>query len=330
MKLLSVAFVVVVATALPAALFWDMDLSNPQGLTDFAAIAPVIGESGRTGKTSTLPTVFMHGMGDSCFNPGMQSITAAVGKHVGTYSVCVPTGPDQGSDTNNGFFMTMNDNVDVFAKAIMNNTALAGGFNAVGFSQGNSVIRGYIQKYNNPPVSTFLSVHGTVVGVAAFPHCNPVGLLGPVCRILSKFVVGPGAYTELMQKRLFQADYFREADALSHESYKKNSQLAQWNNEGETVDPKINANFAKVKRWAMVKAMKDTMVYPNDGEWWGQFAADGKTRLAMNETEWYTKDLFGLKTADQAGKIMFDSSPGNHLQFTETELFGWVDKYFLE
>ena len=37
----------------------------------------------------------------------------------------------------------------------------------------------------------------------------------------------------------------------------------------------------------MVKAEKDTMVYPNDGEWWGAFDSDGKTRLAMNETEWY-------------------------------------------
>merc|ERR1711934_1266511 len=224
----------------------------------------------------------------------------------------------------------MNDNVDVWAKAIKNETKLAGGFNAVGFSQGNSVIRGYIQKYNDPPVNTFLSVHGTVSGVASFPSCNPSGLLGPVCRLLSKFVVGPGAYTELIQKRLFQADYFRQPDALNHASYKAHSQLAQWNNEGDKVDPTINANFAKVKRWAMIKAMKDSMIYPNDGEWWGSFAADGKTRLAMNETDWYKKDLFGLKTADQAGKIFFNSTTGDHLQFTEAELFGWVDKYFLE
>jgi palmitoyl-protein thioesterase len=279
--------------------------------------------------SSKLPTVFMHGMGDSCFNPGMKSITEAVGKRVGTYSVCIPTGDDLDSDTNNGFFMTMNDNVDAWAKAIANDTNLAGGFNAVGFSQGNSVIRGYIQKYNNPPVSTFLSVHGTVVGVASFPKCNPSGILGPVCKLISRFLVGPIAYTEFVQNKLFQADYFRNPKDLGS-SYKKNSQIAQWNNEGDNVDPTINTNFAKVKRWAMVKAMKDTMIYPNDGEWWGAFDSDGTTRLAMNETEWYKKDLFGLKTADEAGKIMFDSSPGDHLQFTETELFGWVDKYFLE
>ena len=39
-----------------------------------------------------LPIVTAHGMGDSCFNEGMSDITAAVGKHVGTYAVCVPTG----------------------------------------------------------------------------------------------------------------------------------------------------------------------------------------------------------------------------------------------
>ncbi len=26
----------------------------------------------------------------------------------------------------------------------------------------------------------------------------------------------------------------------------------------------------------------------------------------MNETEWYTSDLFGLKTANEAGKIHFE------------------------
>jgi palmitoyl-protein thioesterase len=51
--------------------------------------------------------------------------------------------------------------------------------------QGNSLCRGYIQKYNDPPVANFLSVHGTVSGVAGFPNCDPQGLLGPVCKQLA-------------------------------------------------------------------------------------------------------------------------------------------------
>jgi len=276
-----------------------------------------------------LPTVFMHGMGDSCFNPGMKQITQKTGEHVGSYSVCIPTGATQAEDTNNGFFMTMDKNVEVFAAAIKNDTNLAAGFNAVGFSQGNSVIRGYIQKYNDPPVSTWLSVHGTVVGVASFPHCNPSGLLGPVCKLLDRFLVGPIAYTEFMQNKLFQADYFRDPKQVDSKEYKANSQIAQWNNEGNTVDPTIATNFGKTKRFAMIKAEKDSMIYPNDGEWWGAFDSDGKTRLAMNETQWYQKDLFGLQTAHKAGKIFFNSTKGDHLQFTEAELFGWVDQYFI-
>ena len=272
----------------------------------------------------------MHGMGDSCFNSGMKSITDAVATHLGVYGVCIPTGDTVAKDTNNGFFMTMNDNVDEWAKRVKADPKLANGFNAVGFSQGNSVIRGYIQKYNDPPVSTFLSVHGTVVGVASFPHCNPSGLLGPVCNLIDRYLLGPLAYTKPVQNLLFQADYFRDPHQTTTKNYMANSQIAQWNNEGNTQDPSINANFAKVKRWAMVKAEKDTMIFPNDGEWWGSFDTDGKTRLAMNETQWYQKDLFGLRTADEAGKIMFDSTPGNHLQFTDAELLGFVDKYFLE
>ena len=131
-----------------------------------------------------VPTVTAHGMGDSCFNSGMNEITSIIGSRFGTYAVCVPTG-NRLTDTTNGFFMTMNKNVDVFAERIRADKALSDGFNCVGFSQGNSLCRGYIQKYNDPPVRNFLSVHGTVSGVAGFPDCNPAGLLGPVCKTLS-------------------------------------------------------------------------------------------------------------------------------------------------
>ena len=33
-----------------------------------------------------LPLVVAHGMGDSCYNPGMKSITKATGNHLGVYA----------------------------------------------------------------------------------------------------------------------------------------------------------------------------------------------------------------------------------------------------
>ena len=39
--------------------------------------------------------------------------------------------------------------------------------------------------------------------------------------------------------------------------------------------------------------------------------------LNVTETRLYKEDWIGLKTMDAAGKLVFLSVPGNHLQFTE-------------
>jgi len=226
--------------------------------------------------------------------------------------------------------MNMNENVDVFAKKIKADPKLQGGFNAVGFSQGNSLIRGYIQKYNDPPVKNFLSVHGTVQGVAGFPKCNPskVNDTGStLCRVFDR-ILDLGAYHEIIQNHLFQAGYYRDPRKVETDDYKKYSQIAQWNNEGSIVNATFKENFEKVEQYVMVKAMKDSMIYPNAGEWWGEFAPGGFTTLIdMKDTDWYTKDMFGLKTVDERGDVHFETTSGDHLQFTKKELFGWVDKY---
>merc|ERR1712110_924537 len=125
-------------------------------------------------------------MGDSCFEPGFASVTRAIAKRTGSYAKCIPTGGNIISDTINGFLMSMDKSVDIFAKKIQADPKLKGGFNAIGFSQGNSLIRGYIHKYNDPPVNAFISVHGTIMGVAAFPNCFRQGKpLGLICKALA-------------------------------------------------------------------------------------------------------------------------------------------------
>jgi len=277
--------------------------------------------------SSQLPFVFAHGMGDSCFNPGMKRITKDTAAHVGVYGTCIPTGKNVITDTINGFLMTMDKSVDVFAENIRADPKLAGGFNAVGFSQGNSLIRGYIQKYNDPPVNAVIHVHGTISGVSGFPQCNPAKSI--ICRAVAD-ACGDAAYNPLSQGLLFQVDYFRDPSKISSGGYKKFSQLGEWNNEGETTNPTYATNFGKTNTFVMVKALGDTMVFPNEGEWWGHFKDGSKKEvLTMNQTAWYANDMFGLRTADEAGKLHFETTAGNHLQFTEEQLFGWVDKYIV-
>jgi len=169
------------------------------------------------------------------------------------------------------------------------------------------------------------------MGVAAVPGCFQQGkAMGLVCKAVDE-VLGDLAYTSFAQSVLFQANYFRDPHKTASKAYLTHSQIAAWNNENPAIsNGTLKANFAKTQRFVGVKALHDSMVYPNEGEWWGSMP-DGSfgEPLPMNATKFYQQDLFGLKTASEAGKLAFESTPGDHLQITDEELYGWVDKYFV-
>jgi palmitoyl-protein thioesterase len=283
-------------------------------------------------------------MGDSCFNDGMQGIVKQTSDMLnGVYVVCIPTGKTRHEDTTNGYFLNMDASVDIFATAIQEDPQLQNGFHAIGFSQGNNVIRGYISRYNDPPVDAFLSVNGVNAGVGAVPYCHPKeqeleqeeqdevvvgGLAGGMCDLLME-QASKRAYSEYAQEHSFQANYWRDPRPVEKEAYHEYSQLARWNNEGETLNQTLKDNWAKTNKFVWVMATQDGMVYPKEGEQWG--APDPKDPfnhiLPMNETEWYIQDLFGLRTAQEAGKNYFESFEGDHLQFTMEDFTRWVQTY---
>jgi palmitoyl-protein thioesterase len=330
-------FSVAAADELPPTLqeFVDLAINDPEAAVeeirkmDFPIVQEIAMPTlaAVAASSNGLPTVVGHGMGDSCFNRGMKSITQGIAAKTGTYSTCIPTGGNVLSDTINGFLKTMDNSIDYWAEKIRADPELANGFNCIGFSQGNSQCRGYIQKYNDPPVANFISVHGTVMGVQAFPQCfTQEKKLGLLCRTFAE-VLGDLAYNPLVQNVLYQANYYREQHKVGGKAYLKNSAIAQWNNENpDNVNQTFKDNFIKTK-YAMVKAAKDSMVYPNQGEQWGDIEAGEITE--MSGTAMYQQDLFGLKTVDQAGGVAFEETSGDHLQFTSDELYGWVEKYFM-
>jgi len=283
-------------------------------------------------KNASLPIVVAHGMGDSCYNPGMKSITKAAGDRLGVYSTCIPTASGWALDTIAGFLKNMDASVDYFAKKVQADPSLANGFNAFGLSQGNNVVRGYIAKYNNPPVKNFMSICGINAGVGAFPECSPaIPVVGGVCKVFTE-VLGDLAYNSLVQSILFQANYFRDPTKLQSAAYLKNSMLARWNGETGADMSAEKSNWAKTSKFVWVEGTEDTVVWPREGEQWGQVASTYPKSTAVvpyKETTWYKDDTFGLKTADDAGKNFFESFKGQHIRFTEEELFGWLDKYFV-
>lgn len=285
-----------------------------------------------------LPVVMMHGMGDYSVNPmGMVPLRNLIAKTANTYvtSVAICSKPEQldncdTEDQSNGFFMTMDDQVEQFARVVKADPKLANGFNAVGFSQGNTIIRGYIHRHNNPPVKNFVSMHGVLMGVAGLPQCpmeTPV--LGMFCRTVDKMVSLFGVYSSYFQNHLAQANYYRDSTALAR-FRAAGHYLPDINNE---IPGKSNStyadNFKALEKLVLVMAEGDTMVHPKESEHFGYFKDGSATELvAMQDAPWYKEDWFGLKTLDEAKKIDTYSTPGNHLRFTEAFLVQMVQKYF--
>lgn len=286
-----------------------------------------------------LPVVMMHGMGDFGNNPmGMVPLKKAIAQTANAYvhSVELCSEPSKlencdGEDQKNGFLMTMDEQVDQFARVVKADPKLQSGFNAVGFSQGNTVIRGYIHKYNNPPVKTFLSMHGVLMGVNGLPQC-PMSVpgLGAICRTVDALVSHFGVYSSLVQNRLAQANYYRDAENLAE--YRSHGHFLPYiNNE---VQGQQNAtykkNFESLEKLVLVMAEDDTMVHPKESEHFGYFKDGSRTELVdMRDAPWYTEDWFGLKSLDVQKKIDFHSTPGNHLRFKKEFLLEMVKQYFV-
>lgn len=327
-----------VATLISMAAAFDLP-----GLADFgmAAILEFTEEpmAGRSNAKAGLPVVMMHGMGDFGNNPmGMVPLRKLIAETANAYvhSVELCSDPTKLSDCDtqdqsNGFFMTMDEQVDQFARVVRADAKLSGGFNAVGFSQGNTVIRGYIHKYNNPPVKTFLSMHGVMMGVNGLPQC-PMSVpgVGPLCRAVDAIVSHAGVYSSFVQNRLAQANYYRDAENLVE--YRTHGHFLPYiNNEVQGhQNSTYKQNFQSLEKLVLVMAEDDTMVHPKESEHFGYFKDGSRTELVtMRDAPWYKEDWFGLKSLDEAKKIEFHSTPGNHLRFKKDFLVEMVQRYFV-
>eukprot|EP00238_Polyblepharides_amylifera_P009641 CAMPEP_0196578738 /NCGR_PEP_ID=MMETSP1081-20130531/7575_1 /TAXON_ID=36882 /ORGANISM="Pyramimonas amylifera, Strain CCMP720" /LENGTH=234 /DNA_ID=CAMNT_0041898049 /DNA_START=505 /DNA_END=1209 /DNA_ORIENTATION=+ len=227
----------------------------------------------------------------------------------------------------NSYFMNMDKEVETFAKQMKADPKLQGGFNAIGYSQGNLVIRGYVERFNDPPVFNFVSIHGPMLGVAGFPQCD---MKASICKTIDHSL-GILAYTSAVQNNLAQANYFRDPMRIN-QFLKGDLFLADVNNDRAGKENWLyKENFSKLNKLVLVKAKEDTEIFPRESEWFGYYRDGGFDEiLSMEDTVWYSEDRFGLKTLAEAGKIYKHETPGNHLQFSQEFLIEMVNTYFKE
>ena len=235
-------------------------------------------------------------------------------------------GDDIAQDVTNGFFMGINQQVDLVCKKIKSDANLSQGFNAIGFSQGSQFWRAYVQRCNVPPVHTLISIGGQHQGVFGIPHCP--GANNTLCETMRR-LVGLGAYIPWIQDKVVQAQYWH--DAVDNESYMKgNIWLPDINNAGSIKNETYKKNLISLKNFVMVKFEGDKMVQPIESSWFGFYkSGQGILIEPLRESRLYQEDWLGLKTLDKENRLHFLSAPGDHLRFSNAWFIQNIIRNFL-
>jgi len=211
--------------------------------------------------------------------------------------------------------MNVNKQVDYVCAKLKNDTNLAKGFNAIGFSQGGQFLRAYVERCNNPPVYNLMSLGGQHQGIFGLPKCP--GNDSRSCEVVRK-LLNLGAYKPEIQPYLAQAEYWH--DPLNEQEYaEKCVFLPDVNNEGvDGQNSTYKKNLMTLNNFVLVKFTNDTVVQPRETEWFGWYApGQDKYILDVKDTPLYKNDLIGLKYLMDNNRVEFIPCEGDHLQFTD-------------
>jgi len=260
------------------------------------------------------PTVLWHGMGDTCcFSFSMGAVKDSIEQSIpGVYVSSIMIGSNIVEDEAYGFLGDVSSEVSDVCSQLKSDPQLQNGFNAVGFSQGGQFLRAYVERCNDPPVYNLITMGGQHQGVADIPECTSVN--STICSIVEE-LLALGAYNSLVQELVVQAQYFH--DPLEPNDYLTYNTFLPDINSDITINPTYKENIMKLNNLVLVMFAEDTVVVPKESSWFGFFPDNDLSHIIpYNQTQLYIQDRIGLKSLDEAGKLKFDSCPGNHMKFT--------------
>ena len=271
-------------------------------------------------------------MGDSCCSElsvgAVKTYIAALLPGVFVHSIA--TGRTTNQDVWSSYFGRVSDQVDRVCDELRAVPELQQGYVGLGFSQGGQFLRAVVQRcqHRGPQMHTLLTMGSQHQGIMDVPGCwepsfNATPSWG--CRAMES-LLGFGAYLSWVQSASIQAQYWKDPAHL--ETYAQRSVfLADINAEAAGVPPSdptyalYKANLASLRRLVLFQFQNDVTVVPKESSQFGFF--DGTRLVPLRESTLYTEDRLGLRALDESGRLVLDSSPGFHMQFT----LDWFGKH---
>ncbi|KAL6754909.1 palmitoyl protein thioesterase [Haematococcus lacustris] len=269
-------------------------------------------------------------MGDSCCaSYSIGAIKAEIEQQLGVYVHSIATGSTAAADVWSSYFGSVNDQVAGVCDELRSTPELAGGYNAVGFSQGGQFLRAVVQRcqHTGPTAHTLVTLGAQHQGVTNVPGCNtvPANLSGVQslgsalltrtgCETMQT-VLGQGAYLPWVRDYVVQAQYFKDPFRLdTYLAY--NPFLPDINNELPAPRKKVQyaSNLASLARLVLFRFAQDSTVVPRDSAWFSTLR--GSELVELRGSPLYQEDWIGLRALDESGRLELVEAPGAHMQFT--------------
>ncbi|CAI2378042.1 unnamed protein product [Moneuplotes crassus] len=255
------------------------------------------------------PVLVIHGINDDCD----YGIVDEISTYLDTYAECYPIGGDEAPIVS--IFYNINHQGRILCERIHQDDYLKdGNFSIMGVSQG-SIVAKYIIEYCplEHPVRNLVTFGGPHMGVSFVPTFPKESKLGSTLA----WIVNKIVYYRMTQYFLAPADFWR--DPNNQEGYFEYSRfLAEANNE-KNFDQRRKDQWLKLQHATFVMWDNDTTIIPKESSWWGMYSPDLKL-LSRFETDLYKNDLIGLKTLEESGRAEFISIPGDHMEYTRTQI----------
>jgi palmitoyl-protein thioesterase len=273
------------------------------------------------------PLVILHGTGDSCCSE--KSSTGKLASYIsksfpGLYVKSLALADNEENDMYATYFGSCHQRVKDMCKTLAADPKLKDGFDAVGFSLGGLLMRGYIEECNNPPVHTFISYGAPHSGIAGDPGCLFEDDV--LCNTM-RSTLRSGTYSDWTQKNAMHAQFYKDVNNLD-EYLKKSGYLPDLNNERATKNASYKKNLASLNKFVMIAFTKENVLIPPESAQFGFYKGNSnKTVLSMKQQKIYKEDWIGLKTLDKKGKLVLDQLPGKHMALPKETFAATLKKH---
>jgi len=290
--------------------------------------------------SASVALLLWHGMGDACDAEGVVTVLESMTSRIGAERACARSigfGDTTKADRLASYAGDARAQTAAVCDFLRGDAVVrrAGGFHAIGFSQGGQFMRAVVQSCGKElGAKTLVTLGGQHAGGDSIPGCGG-DVVSVACRAMNAAASAASA-SDWARHRVIQAQYFR--DTSTHARYQRyletNAFLPRINNEGQANEDASNREgLTSLERFVMFMFEDDDMVNPKESSWFGSRVIGGANHSQI--VPYYQNEGFystlGLDALDREGKIETRLIPGaRHMQF-EVDWFvrEIVEKYYM-